>query len=60
MDGNDCKQEVRINHRSVWEETVQCPKMNTLTKAIYVSDEHSRWTTPDAEIKELQFFTHPI
>ena len=60
-DGSTCKQEIKIRDLTVWEESINCPNMNTHTKAIYMSGgSRGGWNSPDAEVRNFQFKTFPI
>ena len=59
-DGLNCKQEVKIAEKTVWEETVNCPKMLTGTKGIWLFGDVSWTPFPDAQIRNFQFLTHPL
>ena len=57
-DGKSCRQELKINDRSVWEERLACPSLKTGVQHIYTGekpDDHSKTL-----IKNLKFFSNPI
>ena len=59
-DGQNCKQEVFINGISIWSHSLSCPRILTETQYIYFTSGLSINRVPDAEIRNFQFFTHPV
>ena len=55
-DGRNCKQEVLINGSSIWSRSLTCPRILTETQLIYFSGLDPR----DVEVRNFQFFTHPV
>ena len=56
-DGINCKQEILLNGTSIWSRTLSCPEILTETQQIYLSGTYSY---PDVEVRNFQFFTHPL
>ena len=57
-DGKSCRQELKINDRSVWEKRLACPYLKTGVQHIYTGekpDDHSKTL-----IKNFKFFSHPL
>merc|ERR1711990_486054 len=57
-DGVNCKQEIRINGKSIWSQSLKCPRTMKNTQQIYLSGSDSR--VPDAEVKNFRFFSQPL
>ena len=57
-DDVNCKQEVLINERSIWNTRLDCPARKTNTQYIYVQWDDGR--TADAEIRNFKFYTNPL
>ena len=58
-DGTNCKQEILLNGESIWSRSLRCPGILTETQYIYFSGSYGGHV-PDAEIRNLQFFTYPV
>ena len=57
-DGRNCKHEVLLNGTSIWSRSLSCPAILTETQLIYLNGNDSR--VPDVEVRNFQFFTHPV
>ena len=57
-DGVNCKQEIRINGKSIWSQSLKCPLTMKDTQQIYLTANDER--VPDAEVKNFRFFTQPL
>ena len=58
-DGKNCKQEIRLNGTSIWSRSLSCPRILTETQMIYMSGS-TAYSPPDIEVRNFQFFTHPL
>ena len=58
-DGRNCKQTILLNGKSIWSRSLSCPGILTETQYIYFTGSYDGYV-PDAEIRNIQFFTYPL
>ena len=58
-DGRNCKHQMVINEQTIWSRSLSCPPILTETQNIYFFGSRDD-APPDVEIRNFQFFTHPL
>ena len=58
-DGSSCKQQMLINGILIWSRSLSCAPILTETQNIYFHGDRDDYR-PDVEIRNFQFFTHPV
>ena len=57
-DGRNCNQQMLINGISIWSRNLSCAPILTETQNIYFTG--LQGNAPDVEVRNFQFFTHPV